>query len=342
MHGWSQSKQNIFFREAPLFDRVLLSNIGGKYMAEKGNAGNRFVIGIKKYGLLYLMALPTIIYLFINNYIPMAGIVVAFKNYKLKKGLFGSDWCGLKNFSYLFQYDAWKIIRNTLCYNVVFIIVNMVIGVAIAIMISDVASEKAKKLYQSAIMLPFLISMVIVSYIVYGFLSAENGILNNAVLPALGLDEVMWYSEAKYWPFILVLVNTWKGVGYGALIYIAGIAGIDKSFYEAAELDGATKWQQIKSITIPCLIPTIITLLLLNIGKIFYSDFGLFYQIPQNSGTLYNVTDTIDTYVYRSMVSAGGLGRSSAAGVLQSVVGFTLVMLANWIVRKIDEENALF
>lgn len=297
---------------------------------------------MKKYGLLYLMALPTVIYLFINNYIPMAGIVVAFKNYKVKKGLFFSDWCGLSNFTYLFKYDAWKIIRNTLGYNVAFIIVNLVLGVAIAIMISDVASDKAKKVYQSAILLPFLISMVIVSYIVYAFLSAENGIMNNTILPFLGKEEIMWYSEPKYWIFILILVNTWKSIGYGTLIYIAGIAGIDKSFYEAAQLDGATKWQQIKNITIPCLVPSIITLLLLNIGRIFYSDFGLFYQIPQDSGALYSVTDTIDTYVYRAMISAGGIGRSSAAGVLQSVVGFTLVMLANWIVRKISEENALF
>lgn len=297
---------------------------------------------VRKHLLLYLMALPTVIYLFINNYIPMAGIVVAFKNYNVKKGIFGSDWCGLSNFTYLFKYDAWKIIRNTLGYNIVFIIVNLVVGIAIAIMISDVYSKRAQKLYQSTILLPFLISMVIVGYVAFAFFSADSGMLNKTILPALGLEPVMWYSEPKYWPFILVLFNTWKGVGYGTLIYIAGISGIDKSYYEAAELDGATKWQQIKRITLPCLVPSIITLLLLNIGRIFYSDFGLFYQVPQNAGALYNVTDTIDTYVYRSMLAAGGLGRSSAAGVLQSIVGFTLVMLANWVVNKISKENALF
>lgn len=297
---------------------------------------------IKEFGPLYLLMLPGMIYLFINNYIPMTGIIVAFKNYNVKDGIYRSPWCGLDNFQYLFRTDAAIIIRNTLLYNIAFIIVNIVIGVALAIMISDVASVWAKKLYQSAIMLPFLISIVIVSYIVYAFLGAENGLLNNGILKTMGQEPISWYQETKYWPFILVLVNTWKGVGYGCLIYIAGIAGIDKSFYEAAQLDGAGKWQQIKRITIPCLVPSIITLLLLNIGRIFYSDFGLFYQVPQNSGALYNVTNTIDTYVYRAMMTAGGIGRSSAAGVFQSIVGFLLVIGCNSIVRRFSKDNALF
>lgn len=288
------------------------------------------------------MMLPGVIYLFINNYIPMTGIIVAFKKYNAKLGIYKSPWNGLSNFTYLFKNDAFTIIRNTLLYNVAFIIINIVVGVALAIMISDVASSFKKKIYQSAIMLPFLISIVIVSYIVYAFLGAENGLVNNSILKPAGKDPVSWYQEPKYWPFILIFVNTWKGVGYGCLIYIAGIAGIDKSFYEAAQLDGATKWQQIKAITLPSLVPSIITLLLLNIGRIFYSDFGLFYQVPQNSGALFEVTNTIDTYVYRAMIASGGLGRSSAACVFQSIIGFILVVTANMVVRKFSEENALF
>lgn len=297
---------------------------------------------IKKWFPYYLMMLPGLLYFLINNYIPMAGITVAFRKYNVKTGLFGGEWVGFSNFTYLFKNDASIIIRNTLLYNIAFIIVNMVFGVAIAIIISDVTNKRARKLYQSAILIPFLVSIVIVSYIVYAFLSVENGLINKGLLEPLEMESVSRYSETKYWPFILVFVNTWKSVGYGCLIYIASIAGIDKSLYEAAELDGASKWQQICNITLPSLVPSIVTLLLLNIGRIFYSDFGLFYQVPQNAGQLYSVTNTIDTYVYRAMISNGGIGRSSAAGVLQSIVGFVLVMVSNLVVRKVSSENAIF
>lgn len=292
---------------------------------------------------LYVMLLPGMVYLFINNYIPMAGIVVAFKSYNVNAGMFGSPWVGLRNFDFLFgTNEAAIIIRNTLLYNVAFIIINMVVGIVLAIFISDVVNTRLKKLYQSSILLPFLISIVVVSYIVFALLSHENGMLNKGLLPMLGMEPVQWYNDTTWWPLILIITNCWKGVGYGTLIYIASISGIDQSFYEAAELDGASKWQQITQITLPCLIPSIITLLIMNIGRIFYSDFGLFYQVPQNSGSLYSVTNTIDTYVYRALMSTGGIGRSSAAGLLQSVVGFTLVMVSNLVVRKASAENAIF
>ena len=292
---------------------------------------------------LYFMMLPGLIYLFINNYIPMAGIVVAFKKFNVKDGIFGSPWVGFDNFQFLLSTnDAFVIIRNTLLYNIAFIIVNNIVGIFLAIIICDVLSERLKKIYQSAIMLPFLISIVVVSYIVFAFLSHENGMLNNSVLPIIGASPIQWYNEPKWWPFILIITNCWKGVGYGTLIYIAGIAGIDTSLYEAAELDGASKWQQIVNITLPCLIPSVVILLLMSIGRIFYSDFGLFYQVPQNSGSLYSVTNTIDTYVYRALISAGGLGRSAAAGFFQSIVGFALVLTSNAVVRKINPENAMF
>lgn len=271
----------------------------------------------------------------------MAGIVVAFKKYSARLGVWGSEWVGLSNFTYLFRNDADILIRNTLLYNTAFIILDLFFGIVIAIMVTDVFHKKARKLYQSAILLPFLVSMVIVSYIVYAFLSTENGMLNS-ILETLGQEEVSWYATPRYWPFILSFVHLWKGVGYGCMIYIAGIAGIDPALYEAAKLDGASKWQQIRFITLPALVPSLTTLLLLSVGRIFNSDFGLFYQVPQNSGALFDVTNTIDTYVYRALISVGGIGRSSAASVFQSLVGFVLVVSSNFIVRKINKDNAIF
>ena len=298
---------------------------------------------LKEYWPLYLMMLPALLYLLINNYIPMAGMVIAFKKLNFAKGIWASPWAGLKNFKFLFaSKDAWIITRNTLLYNVTFILVNMVVGIAIAILITEVRNTKLKKVYQSAILLPFLMSMVILSYIVYALLSAENGLVNNSILPLFHIDSIQWYQEPKYWPVILIIANCWKGVGYGCLIYIASLIGIDPSFYEAARLDGASKWQEITKITLPSLVPTIITLLLLSIGRIFYSDFGLFYQVPMNSGVLFPTTNVIDTYVYRALIEQGNISMSSAAGVYQSLVGFCVVMLSNWIVRKVDKDQALF
>ena len=268
-----------------------------KAEVKKGKKKN----ALKEYWPLYLMMLPALLYLLINNYIPMAGMVIAFKKLNFAKGIWASPWAGLKNFKFLFaSKDAWIITRNTLLYNVAFILVNMVVGIAIAILITEVRNTKLKKVYQSAILLPFLMSMVILSYIVYALLSAENGLVNNSILPLFHIDSIQWYQEPKYWPVILIIANCWKGVGYGCLIYIASLIGIDPSFYEAARLDGASKWQEITKITLPSLVPTIITLLLLSIGRIFYSDFGLFYQVPMNSGVLFPTTNVIDTYVYRA------------------------------------------
>ena len=310
-----------------------------KAEVKKGKKKN----AMKEYWPLYLMMLPALLYLLINNYIPMAGMVIAFKKLNFAKGIWASPWAGLKNFKFLFaSRDAWVITRNTLLYNVAFILVNMVIGIAIAILITEVKNIKLKKLYQSAILLPFLMSMVILSYIVYALLSAENGLVNNSILPLFHMDPIQWYQKPKYWPAILIIANCWKGVGYGCLIYIASLIGIDPSFYEAARLDGASKWQEITKITLPSLVPTIITLLLLSIGRIFYSDFGLFYQVPMNSGVLVSTTNVIDTYVYRALIEQGNISMSSAAGVYQSLVGFCVVMLSNWIVRKVDKDQALF
>lgn len=297
----------------------------------------------KKNLTLLLIAVPGLVYLLINNYIPMMGIFIAFKQVDYSKGIFGSDWAGLNNFKFLFQTkEAWVMIRNTVLYNVTFIILGAVIAVFIAILMNEVSKYFCSKLFQSGLILPNLISMVVVAYLVYAFLNPETGLVNKTILSALGKDGVNWYTEAKHWPFILVLVQMWKSAGYSSIIYIASISGIDKGLYEAARLDGAGKFKQIMCITLPQLKPTIIMLTLMSVGRLFASDFGLFYQVPMNSGALFNVTQTIDTYVYRGLMNYGNIGMSSAAGLFQSVVGFALVVGANWIVRKIEADSALF
>lgn len=297
---------------------------------------------LKRYLSLYVMALPGLIYLFINNFMPLPGLVLAFKKYNAKKGIFGSPFVGLKNFKYLFvTKDAFIITRNTILYNLAFIVINTILAIAVAILLAEMTS-KMKKLYQCLILLPYMISMVIVSYLVFGFLSTENGFINNTVLRVLGMEPISWYMKKQYWPFILVFVNAWKVIGYNCIIYLAAILGIDRSIYESAAIDGASKWAQIKNITIPLLRPTVIMLTLLAVGRIFYSDFGLFYQVPQNQGALFSVTNTIDTYVYRGLLELGDMSMASAAGLYQSVIGFILILSANWAIRKIDPESAMF
>ena len=283
---------------------------------------------------IYILMLPGLIYLFINNYMPLPGLVIAFKQYNAGKGIYGSPWVGLKNFEYLFTTsDAFVITRNTILYNVAFIVINTTLAIAVAIVLSELEGKR-KKVYQSAILLPNLLSTVIIGYLVFAFFSVENGFINNTILKALGKDPVSWYSEPKYWPFILTFLRIWKGMGYGMVIYLATITGIDPSLYEAAVMDGATKWQQTKHITMPCIKPVLIMMLILDAGKIFYSDFGLFYQVPMNSGALINATNTIDTYVYRGLIELGDISMSSAACVYQSLMGFALVMIANWLTKR--------
>lgn len=303
----------------------------------------RAVKAVKKYWPLYLMFVPGLIYLIINNYIPMTGIVVAFKQYNLKGGLYGSPWIGLSNFEYLFKTkDAWVMTRNTIGYNLVFIVLGTVLAIAVAIILNEIKVKSAKQLYQTLILIPYLISMVVVSYLVFAFLSDGNGFVNKSILPLLGIEPISWYNEAQYWPFILVIVNIWKTIGYNCILYYATICGIDHSLYEAAVVDGANRWQQVRNVTLPCLKSTIIILTLMSLGNIFRSDFGLFYQVPMNSGTIISTTQTIDTYVYRGLMQSSNIGMSSAAGVYQSVVGFLLVLTANFVVRKVDSESSLF
>lgn len=298
---------------------------------------------LKRYRMLFLLMVPGIAYLLLNNYLPMLGIIIAFKDINYAKGILASEWVGLKNFEYLFTTsDAFIITRNTLLYNAAFIAVNTFLAVALAILLHEVRHKLLKKFFQSAMLLPYFLSAVIVAYLVYSMLSQEYGFINKFILAPLGLDPVAWYMEPKYWPYILTLVSIWKGVGYLSIVYIAAIIGIDHEYYEASTIDGATKWQQIKHITLPLILPVITIMTLLQIGRIFYADFGLFYQIPMDSGPLLPVTNVIDTYVYRGLMQLGDIGMSSAAGLYQSVVGFVLVLLSNLAVRKLDRDNALF
>jgi len=292
---------------------------------------------------LFLMMLPGLVYLIINNYLPMFGLVIAFKNIDFRKGILGSDWAGLENFRYLFATsDALLITRNTVLYNLLFIVLGLIISVSFAIFLNEIKNKFYLRLYQSLIMLPALISMVLVAYLVYSALSANSGFINMTILPMLGIEPVAWYAEPKYWPFILTLVHIWKGTGMSCIIYLATIVGISPEYFEAARLDGANKWQQIKNITLPFLKPVIIMLLILSMGRIFSSDFGLFYQVPMNSGQLYNTTTTIDVYVFKGLIQLGDIGMSSAAGFYQSIVGFFMVIVSNAIIRKVERESSLF
>lgn len=260
------------------------------------------------------------------------------------KGIWASPWAGLDNFKQLFATstnffasDAWRITRNTLLYNLVFIVLGNIIGALLGICLAEIFSKAWQKFFQTSILLPQLISYVIVAYIVYGFFSTETGFINHL----LGTD-INFYIEEKYWPFVLVFIQSWKQAGYNAIIYLSSIVGIDRTIYEASRLDGCSKWQQIRSITLPMLKPTMITLMMLSVGRIMYSDFGLFYQVTRNSGALYSVADTIDTYVYRMLMTLNNISTASAASTYQAIIGFILVMVVNTIVRRKDKENALF
>lgn len=307
------------------------------------NSRKRTRLKLKKSLPLLLMALPGLAYLVINNYIPMAGIVIAFKKMDYAKGVFGSDWVGFDNFKFLFSTpDAWIMTRNTLLYNLAFIVIGTICALAVALCMNEIKERFFAKYFQGAFLLPNLISMVVVSYIVFAFLNTDTGLLNRTVLPVLGVSEINFYSQPQAWPLILLIVYLWKNTGYASVIYLAGIASIDPTLYEAARIDGAGKWDQIRFITLPQLKSIIIILTLLSVGRIMFSDFGLFYQVPMNSGPLYSTTQTIDTYVYRGLMQLGNIGMSSAAGLYQSVVGFVLVLTANYLVKKISPENAMF
>lgn len=299
-------------------------------------------IKLKRYWPLYVMLVPGMIYLIINNYLPMAGLVIAFKKVNYATGIFNSPWVGFDNFTFLFTTgDAFIMFRNTILYNLVFIVLGNIFGLMVAIALDTVKMRLYKNMSQVVILVPYLLSTVIITYIVFAFLSPTNGFINNSILRPLGMEGVEWYNQPGPWPVILTIVYLWMSFGYTSILYYSTLIGIEKTMYEAAVIDGASIWKQILHVTLPCMKKTIIILALLAVGRICYSDFGLFYQVPMHSGMLYSTTQTIDTFVYRALLEQNSIGRSSAAGFFQSVLGFVLVMGANWIVNKLDRESAL-
>lgn len=307
-----------------------------KNQKQKGGAMKRRTL------TLTAMAFPAALLLIIFNYIPMAGLVVAFKDYRYDKGFFGSDWVGFKNFEFFFKSsDAWVTVRNTIILNLLFIGVTLVISVAVALMINEIRSRIAIKFIQTVMFFPYFMSWVVVGYLLYAYLHHDYGIINQ-ILQFLGLHEVKWYVNSQYWPFILTFMYAWKSAGYYAVIYYAGLMGIDSTYYEAAELDGATRWQQVWNVTLPMIRSVIICMVILQIGRVMYADFGLFFQLTRNQGALYPTTDVLDTYIFRVLRITGDMGVAAAVGCFQAIVGFILIMTSNLIVRKIDKDSALF
>lgn len=291
--------------------------------------------------LLLMTAIP-LIQIFIFCYIPMGGLVIAFKDYRFNKGIFGSKWVGFDNFKFfLTSADFSRVAWNTIYLNFVFIIMEIIFAVLVAVLLFEITSRRATKIYQTVIITPNFLSWVVVSYMVYAFLNPQYGYLNS-VLTNMGMEKVNWYGEPKYWPFILTVSVLWKGVGMKSIYYYAGLMGIDTALFEAAEIDGAGKLKQIRYIMLPCLRQLVVILFILSVGNIFRADFGLFYQVPRNIGALYPTTDVMDTYIFRALKEVGDMSMSSAAGFMQSIVGLVTVMVTNFIAKKVDSSTALF
>ncbi|WP_245589967.1 ABC transporter permease [Caldanaerobius polysaccharolyticus] len=301
-----------------------------------------FLYKVKKYKTLLLMLLPAVIYYFIFSYIPMTGVVLAFKRFNFRDGIWGSPWVGFDNFKFFFiSGQAFKVTRNTILYNLAFIVINTILQIAMAIFISEMRGKYFKKVSQSIMFFPYFISWVIVSVIVYNFFNYEHGIFNS-LLKFVGFKPVDIYSMPVAWIFIIILFNAWKNVGYGSVLYLAAIMGIDQEIYEAAAIDGANIFQRIIYVTIPGLVPTMIILILLAIGNIFRGDFQMFYQLVGNNGPLFDVTDVIDTFTFRSLLQTNEFGMAAASGFYQSVFCFVTILLANFLVKKYDKDYSLF
>ena len=303
----------------------------------------------KKTLMLLSMVAPGALWLLLLRYLPMGGIILAFKNYKIYpkdptflNNLIHSKWVGLDNFKFLFTTgDSWVMIRNTLAYNIVFIILGVIIPVAFAVMMIELSKKFVAKTYQTLMFFPYFLSWVVVSYFLNAFIDAQYGLIPMAQRAA-GETAVSWYTTPGPWPYIIVFANLWKNVGYSTVLYLAAITGIDQTQYEAAAIDGASKWQQILHVTLPNLRTMIAILFILNVGKIFNADFGLFWNVPMQNGALFSVTQVIDTYIYRVLMNTGNIGQSTAAGLLQNIVGFICIIGANAVVKKIDSDSTLF
>lgn len=296
---------------------------------------------LKKNWPLLVMLMPAVIMTITFAYIPMGGIIVAFKKYNYQLGIFGSKWVGFENFRYMILSNKlWELTKNTLLYNIVFISLGICLEVGFAIVLNELRAKRFKKVSQTMMFMPHFISWVVVATIVLNIFG-DHGVLNNFLI-SIGANKFNIYEHPKQWPIVLVLMKMWKTVGYGSVVYLAAIVGISPEIYEAAKIDGANIWQRIGNITIPCLKPTIITMTLLAIGGIFRGDFGMFYQLVGNNQILLQVSDILDTYVYRSMMSTSNLGMSAAAGLYQSVLCFITINIVNYVIKKIEPDYALY
>lgn len=297
----------------------------------------------KRNSSLFLMLVPGLVLLFLFNYLPLGGIIIAFKDINMAKGILRSDWAGFRNFEFFVKNPSFPlIIRNTLGYNLLFMLVGNLISLTVAIGLNELRRKFSRQFFQSAILLPYFLSWVAISYLVLSFLSMDRGLINTMLLQPLGLDPVSWYQEKQFWPWILTFMNRWRYTGYDSVIYLAALSGLDKTYFEAAQVDGANKWQQITRITIPMISQVIVIVVLLALGRIFIGDFDLFYTVPRNSGPLFDVTNVMDTFVYRALIQYGNISMAAAAGLFQSILGFVLIVTANFVVRKVDADKSLF
>jgi putative aldouronate transport system permease protein len=316
--------------------------LGQDALARRGTLSWKLAHAYRNNATLLLMALPGVLLVFIFAYLPMFGIIIAFKEYRFDQGILGSKWVGFYNFQYLFSTDvALRITRNTVFMNLLFMVFGTFAAVLAALLMNEVQGKLRARFYQSAMFLPYFISWVIVGYFTFTFLSNENGVVNH-LLVSSGIESIDWYNSPEYWPAILVIVTLWKGVGYSSILYLAVMLGISPEYFDAAKIDGAGKLQQIWYVTLPELVPTIVIVLLLSVGGMFRADFGLFYNVTQDNPSLYPTTDVIDTFVYRALRQMNDLGMTAAAGLYQSTVGFVLVLLVNWVVRRIAPDRSLF
>lgn len=302
-----------------------------------------FIKDFRKNWVLWLFLAPALIYFLVHNYLPMVGIYFAFTDFNFRDGLFGSPFVGLKNFEFLSIGGVLgRLTINTILYNIAFIVLGNIAQMFIAIVISQVSGKRFKKINQTLILMPHFVSFVILNVIAYNLLNYESGLINNIIVNVFGGERISFYTESSLWPFILVFCNVWKGLGYGAVVYLATITGISQEYYEAAKVDGATVFRQIRYITLPLLKPTFIILLAYAMGKIVRGQFEMFYQLIGNNGLLYSTTDILDTYIYRATMENVNYGIATAVGLYQSVLGLIIVLLVNYFIKRVEPESALF
>jgi len=319
--------------------------MGRKTIVQRRKKGNKWT---KSDSQLTILILPTTVWYILFCFLPMFGLIIAFKDYKVTGGksfiynVFNSDWIGFKNFEFLIKSnDLFVILRNTIVYNLIFIVAGTILAVGLAIMINLLYSKRKSRVFQTLMFFPYFMSWVVAAYFVDAFLNVDKGLINN-ILRDTGQTPVQWYMNVAVWPFILVFMYLWKSTGYNMVIYLSSITSIDQTLYEAAVIDGANKKQQTRYITLPCLKNVIIMMFILNVGKIFYSDFGLFYQLSQDAkGSIFNSVATIDTYVFNALKSSTPIGMTSAVTFFQSVACCITILIANAIVRKIDADSAI-